>query len=214
MAIRRFASRHGMPSVLMSGNAKGFKAAFVQKLKVLGPDGPEWKFIVPRAPWWGGWWAWLIRCVKYSLRKSVGNKSLTRVELETIVVEIEVILNSRPPTFVRDDQEARVPLTPSHFLVGRTVISKPAGLSEIPTSSADDLALRLSYRNDLVEKFWHLWIKMYLRSLPPHRGPLLEDSLKVGSVVIIQDEGSPRLQRPLGVVQELYSGRDGHVRPI
>ena len=38
-----------MPSVLMSDNAKGFKAASVQKLKMLGPDGPEWKFIAPRA---------------------------------------------------------------------------------------------------------------------------------------------------------------------
>ena len=214
MAVRRFASRRGMPSVLMSDNAKGFKAASVQKLKVLGPDGPEWKFIAPRAPWWGGWWKRLIRCVKSSLRKSVGNKSLTRVELETVLVEIEGILNSRPLTFVGDDREAGVPLTPSHFLVGRPVISKPAGPSEIPNSGADDLSLRLSYRNDLVEKFWHLWIKEYLRSLPPYRGPLLEDSLKVGSVVLIQDEGSPRLQWPLGVIQELYPGRDGHVRSV
>ena len=65
-----------------------------------------------------------------------------------------------------------------------------------------------------MEKFWHLWIKEYLRSLPPYRGPLLEDSLKVGSVVLIHDEGSPRLQWPLGVIQELYPGRDGHVRSV
>ena len=50
--------------------------------------------------------------------------------------------------------------------------------------------------------------------IPPYRGPLLEDSLKVGSVVLMQDEGSPRLQWPLGVIQELYPGRDGNVRSV
>ena len=109
ITVRRFASLRGMPSVLMSDNEKGFKAAYVQKLKVLGPDGPEWKFIAPRSPWWGGWWERLIRCVKSSLRKSVGNKSLTRVELETVLVEIEGILSERlgshwrPLTFLLAD---------------------------------------------------------------------------------------------------------------
>ena len=178
--------------------AKRFKAASVQKFNMLGPDGPEWKFIASCVPWWWGWWERLIRCVESSLRKSVGNKSLIRVELETVLVEIEGILNSRPLTFVLDDREARVPLTPSHFLVGRPVISKPAGPSEITSSSADDLSLRLCYRNDLVEKFWHLWIKEHLGSLPPYRGPLLEDSLKVGSVILIQDEGSQGCGGPWG----------------
>ena len=145
-------------------------------------------------------------------RKSVGNRCLTRVELETVLVEIEGILISHTLTFIGDDQEAGVPLTPSHFLVGRPVISKPAGPSEIPSSS--DLSLHLSYHNDIVEKFWHLWIKEYLRSLPPYRGPLLENSLRVGSVVPIQDEGSLRWKWPLGVVQELYPGHAGHVHSV
>ena len=38
--------------------------------------------------------------------------------------------------------------------------------------------------------------------------------MKAGSVVLIQDEGSSRLQWSLGVIQELYPGRDGHVRSV
>ena len=30
----------------------------------LGPKAPEWKFICPRSPWWGGWWGRLVRTVK------------------------------------------------------------------------------------------------------------------------------------------------------
>ena len=65
-----------------------------------------------------------------------------------------------------------------------------------------------------MEKFWHLWIKEYLRSLPPYRGTLLEDSLKAVLVVLIQDEGSSQLQWLLGVIQELHPGRDGHVHSV
>ena len=35
MAVQRFPSQRGIPSVLMSDSANGFKAAFFQKLKVL-----------------------------------------------------------------------------------------------------------------------------------------------------------------------------------
>ena len=47
LALRRFIFRRGMPLVCMSDNAKCFQAAAVQKLRILGPEGPEWKFIAP-----------------------------------------------------------------------------------------------------------------------------------------------------------------------
>ena len=54
MALRRFIYRRGMPSVLMSDNAKCFWAAMDTLVKLFGPDGPNWRFIAPRAPLWGG----------------------------------------------------------------------------------------------------------------------------------------------------------------
>ena len=60
LALRRFAARRGVPSVIYCDNAKGFQGTSKQLEGVFGHLTPEWKFIAPRAPWWGGWWERLI----------------------------------------------------------------------------------------------------------------------------------------------------------
>ncbi|GFO10309.1 tigger transposable element-derived protein 6 [Plakobranchus ocellatus] len=84
-----------------------------------GPDSPHWRFSVPRAPWWGGWWERMIKVMKLALKRSVGLKCLERIKLETTLVEVEACINSRPLTFVGDDFDSGHPLSPSHFLLGR-----------------------------------------------------------------------------------------------
>ena len=62
-SFRRFAGRRGLPSTLLSDNAKTFKAGckevktIVRSHEVqryLSSNRVTWKFIVERAPWWGG----------------------------------------------------------------------------------------------------------------------------------------------------------------
>ena len=64
-AFRRFSSRRGLPSTLISDNAKTFKAASkeIQKIvksqevqRYLSNKRVTWKFIIEKAPWWGGFW--------------------------------------------------------------------------------------------------------------------------------------------------------------
>ena len=77
-AVRRFISRRGNPTEIYSDNAKAFRG-FHKKLQVLfGPLAPQWKFIVPNAPWWGGYWERMVRNVKNHLKKSIGTKCLDR----------------------------------------------------------------------------------------------------------------------------------------
>lgn len=64
LALRRFVARRGVPSVIYSDNAKVFKAAKEQLYASFGDNRPEWRYIVPRAPWWGGWWERMVRTVK------------------------------------------------------------------------------------------------------------------------------------------------------
>ena len=45
MALRRFISRRGMPSIILSDNAKGFWAAKQRLLAMYGSEGPDWRFI-------------------------------------------------------------------------------------------------------------------------------------------------------------------------
>ena len=120
LAFRRFSARRDLPSVIYSDNAKTFISMSNQMQQIFGVLTPQWKFIVPHAPWWGGWWERLVRSVKLALRKTLEIKCLTRCELETTLHEIEVCINSRPLTFAGEDPHYSRPLTLSHFLIART----------------------------------------------------------------------------------------------
>ena len=206
LAVRRFTARRGLPSVFYSDNAKTF-IGMASKLKVyFGPLSPEWKFIVPRSPWWGGWWERLVRSVKTSLRKTIGANCLTRKELETTLLEVESCINSRPLTFLGDDVDSSIPLTPSHFLIGRTAGFRPevSGKSNISVSAAD-LGSREAARQSRLNEFWTRWSDDYLRNLPPVvQGFVSSCNLEKGSVVLIREDNVKRLSWPIAVVVELF----------
>ena len=58
----------------------------------------------------------LIGLVKRFLRKRIGGRLLTTVQLQTLLKEIEAVLNSRPLVYVGDDINSNIPVTPAHFL--------------------------------------------------------------------------------------------------
>jgi hypothetical protein len=61
--------------------------------------GVTWKSTTPYAPWRGGMWERLIGNVKYSLKRTIGRSLLTNTELQTLLCEIEAVVNTRPLTF-------------------------------------------------------------------------------------------------------------------
>ncbi|XP_015917645.2 uncharacterized protein [Parasteatoda tepidariorum] len=137
LAFRRFISRRGLCSTIYSDNGKSFKRADteLQKLwkcisdpsvkNLFSAHNIQWKFIVERGAWWGGFWERMIKTIKITLRKIVGRSSLSLVELETVFVEIEAMMNSRPITYLYTDPSEPSPLTPAHFLVGKRLLSLP-----------------------------------------------------------------------------------------
>ena len=212
LAIRKFMARRGVPSVIMSDNAKGFEAAEKKLVAIFGTDGPRWRPIAPLSPWWGGWWERLIGSVKKALRKSIGKKNLTFEELETCLLEVEMVLNSRPLTFVGDGLEDGEILTPSHFLIGRKVMSKSTLDHE--SFKYEDLVSRWEVQSEALDEFWSFWNTEYLRNLPPFKGSISQRPIKPGEVVLIKDEGYPRLQWPIGLVQKIFPGIDHHTRAV
>ena len=214
LALRRLAARRGLPRVLFSDNAKGFRAAPSLSREQYGHLSPEWRFIAPRSPWWGGWWERLIKSVKSALKRTLGTNSLTRVELETTVHEIEACINSRPLTFLGDDINSEDPITPAHFLLGRSAGYFSGSPLNVMPDSSQHLAVRLQFRKLLMDKFWSIWSTEYLRNLPPCVGPQGKGHPIVGSVVLVEDETSNRLRWPLGIVTRLFPGTDGVIRTL
>lgn len=212
LAFRRFAARRGVPSVVYCDNARTFKCAESLLQKCYGRIAPQFKYSVPLAPWYGGQFERLIRSVKSALKRSLGQHHLTKAELETALVEVEACVNSRPLTFVGDAPDSPTPLTPAHFITGHSAGFQVREAEEPGEVSASSLRARSLVRERRLRKFWTIWSSEYVRNLPtavskfrPH------GKLVVGSVVLLED-AKPRLKWELGVVTELFPGRDGLAR--
>ncbi|RUS87866.1 hypothetical protein EGW08_004399 [Elysia chlorotica] len=196
-------------------NAKAFKSAATELFKLYGSTTPKWRFSVPRAPWWGGWWERMVKSMKIALKKSVGSKSLVKAELETALNEVEACLNSRPLTFVGDDIDSGHALTPSHFLLGRgNHLDNQVSCDDSLNISADELKELEKELDGRLGVFWKRWQDDYLKHLPLPKRKDKSGKLKIGSVVLIREDNCPRLHWPIGIVEMLIEGRDGVVRTV
>ena len=212
-AFRRFVARRGLPTTVFSDNFKTFKKAATDLPKLYGPDGPKWRFSVPRSPWWGGIWEAMVKVVKSSLKKSVGTRALDKNELHTTLIEIEACVNSRPLTFVGDDLSSGQPLTPSHLLLGRGSFLKNNGSSEI-LSTDQTVRSHAQEAASRADVFWQRWQDEYLKQLPLPSFRGTRGAVKVGSIVLIREDNCPRLRWPLGIIDEMKTGRDGICRTV
>ena len=214
LAYRRFCALKRAPTIIYSDNGKNFVGGDKALSEYLGPSSPEWRFICPRSPWWGGWWERLVRSVKNSLKKTIGKRSLHYVELSTCLHEVAASVNSRPLTFVGADISTKTALSPNHFLAGQgnqglesRVLEDPGNINE------ETLSLRHQEMIDRQNDFWVVWSDEYIRNLPPAFQKFRkEGNLEVGSMVLIREDNLPRMKWVMGRVERLHEGKDGLCR--
>ena len=207
--FRRFTSRRGFPRKIVSDNGKTFKSAAKVIYEVLThPEvkqyssrvGLQWNFNLEKAPWWGGMFERMVRSTKRCLRKSIGRAKLTYDELLTTLTEVEMILNSRPLSYVSND-DTEEPLTPSHLMMGQRVLNLPDLVykddgDEDYNMSQGALHKRMKHFSMILNHFWRRWKKEYLLSLREcHRyskGVDVKRALCPGDIVVMRDDGSRR----------------------
>ena len=225
LAFRRFVGRRGLPASLQSDNAKTFRLSSKEIQSIC--RSPEvfhyltnkhisWKFIVPKAPWWEEFWERMVQTVKRSLRKAVGRAVLRFDELNTLLIEIESVINSRPLTFVYSDSEGvSYALTPAHLIYGRRLVTSPSENHFDVISTNESLTRRARNQKYLLNQFVNRWRKDYLLNLREFRAVKLRDQsscVKVGDIVILKDDNVRRVFWKLAIVVELLKGKDDIAR--
>ncbi|XP_075990292.1 uncharacterized protein LOC142985935 [Anticarsia gemmatalis] len=172
-------------------------------------DGIKFHFIPAYSPHFGGLWEAAVKSTKYHLQRVLGNCNLTYEELNTTLVQIEAILNSRPLTPLSSDPGDYAPLTPGHFLVGRP-------LTSIPQPDYQDQSLshltRFQRIEQLRQHFWVRWSKEFISELQQRtKWRTCKDGLKLDALVVIKED-LPPLKWRLGRIVKIYPGSDGIAR--
>lgn len=128
---------------------------------------------------------------------------------------MEACINSRPLTYVEDNPDLSNPLSPSHFLIGRsTGFQVTAQVNPSPTTSKT-LSERETVRERVLDYFWKLWSENYIRNLPPVvKNFKSKSNLKKGDVVLVRKENNPRMLWPLGLVVEVFPDKDELIRTV
>lgn len=227
LAFRRFASRRGLPATIQSDNAKTFQSSSKEIRKIarspevwryLTNNQITWNFIVEKAPWWGGYWERLVRSIKSPLKKVIGRSTLTYDEMNTLLTEVEGVINARPLTYVYDDEESvSYPLTPSDLIYGRRITASPNSQHYETLSTYNSLTKKLKHHRYLLGQFTRQWRNEYLTSLREQvaKNSSVRDinaNIKVGDIVILKNDSVSRAFWKLAKVEQLLPGRDGKVR--
>ncbi|GBO13466.1 hypothetical protein AVEN_98672-1 [Araneus ventricosus] len=118
--------------------------------------------IPPRAPHHRGLWEVGVKSFKFYFKRVASNTCLTYEEFQTILIQIEGLLNSRPLTPLSSEVEDLEVLTPGHFLIGRPITAIPEPLM---IQLNDNRLKRWQLLTKKVQTIRKHWSKNYLNNL-------------------------------------------------
>lgn len=222
LCFRNFLNRRGPVSHMYSDNGTNFVGAekvLKQALKEIDTDEIvsdvvdetlEWHFNPPASPHMGGSWERMVKSVKNALYAIKSFHTMTDPLLNSYLIEVENIINSRPLTYLPLDADESEALTPNHFIRGSGNLVKPIG-----HMSDDAKFMKYNWQNSqlLMQRFWKRWVDEYLPTLT-RRSKWCDpvSPLEPGDIVIICDEDSVRNSWLKGRVVQVNVGKDGQSR--
>lgn len=223
--FRRFVGRRGACEILYSDNATTFVGASKElksaleiwhteeTIKKINSFGTNWRFMTAGAPHQGGLYEAGVKSTKHHLRRVIGGQCWTYSQYNTLLIEIEAILNSRPLYELSDDPNDTQALTPGHFLIGKA-LKVPARMNLPPKTDFSVKRIWAETQN-MKENFWKRWIIEYLPTLQTRKKWREEkQDYQVGRLVVIKDENLSPAHWLMGRITELIKDEDGLVRSV
>ena len=142
-----------------------------------------------------GFWERLIGLTKQAVKKTLGRAFVSQQKLETIITEIEAMLNDKSLTYVFSDISDPEPLTPTHLIYGRIQsdlhtlddldeLNDPTYLSNV------DIRRVVDKNSQLIQRFGSRWRKAYLTALREFYkiNGANKQSIKKGDIVGVHDD--------------------------
>ena len=226
-ALRRFIARRGPITQIrcdngtnLVGSERELHKALIEMnddkiTQMLRKQSITWIFNPPCASHMGGIWERQIRTVRKvlaSLSLDFGDK-LDLESFQTLMCEIEAIINSRPLTTISSDPQDDNPLTPNHILTMKSsVVLPPPG-----NFQHADIYSRKRWRRvqHIANVFWTRWKKEYLLTLQERqKWSKSRRNLQIGDDVLMKDEFTTRNLWPLARIRKTEPDSKGYVRSV
>ncbi|XP_041673801.1 uncharacterized protein LOC121529865 [Drosophila eugracilis] len=156
IAIRNFVCRRGPVRKLLSDNGKNFVGADREARRFgdvfeteriqseLSSRSIEWVFNCPSNPSEGGVWERMVQCVKRVLRHTLKEVAPRDHVMESLLIEAENIVNSRPVTHLPLDADQEAPLTPNDLLKAANQPDTPGWDVELPKEGSTQKQWRIA----------------------------------------------------------------------
>ncbi|UYV60640.1 hypothetical protein LAZ67_1001743, partial [Cordylochernes scorpioides] len=138
-------------------------------------------------------------------KRMLGTSTLTYHQLMTLLCHAEAVMNGRPMTYVSDDPNDLVTISPSMFLQEQTDVE----FTECQNMGHNPTTQKLRYLSKLREELKSRFRKEYLSLLVQRNRRIYNPKLQAGDVVLVGMDNKKRNFWPLAVIEEILFGRDG-----
>ena len=223
LALIRFASIRGWPSIIYSDPGTQFVAASkelkivwdsVDKTAVIRKsteNGLEWRMGPADSPWHQGAVESMVKAAKKAIMYAINNQRLSASEFITLCSEVSNTVNERPiGTIPGNDSDIGI-LTPNSLLLGRASAKNPLGWQPLSSSLSD----RYHLVQNIAKHFWEKWKELCAPALLVQRKWHKNSrNLMPGDVVLVLDNNTLRSEYRLGLVHQVFPGADGKVRKV
>ncbi|EGT57798.1 hypothetical protein CAEBREN_32863 [Caenorhabditis brenneri] len=235
--LRRFISRRGAPQFILSDNAPLFKLAYSiinEDLKTIVNENEELtsylaqkqikiKLITPLSPWQGGAYERLVGLVKNVIQKVLSKEIRSFLEMETLVIDTEGIINSRPVTPNKRAEEDAPAIRPCDFLNPGVQLALPEKVDSVfgvikPGETEKLTRSLLEGLGKAKEDLWDQFALSYfqtLRELKEDGANHSAQTPKPGMIVLVESaKTKSRHHWPLGRIISVSRSMDGAPRSV